>query len=289
MKESRGYKIFRIVNTIIMILIVLVTLYPFLYLVAQSFSSERAIYNGEVTIFPVGFNVETYRQILKKGDFLLYYKNTIIYAILGTVISLFGTAILAYPLSKDRLRLNKVIAPFVIFTMYFGGGLIPNFVLINALHMRDTIWALLIPGAISTYYVLLMKSFFANIPQELEEAASIDGLGSFGVFFKIVLPLSKPIMATMVLFYAAGLWSNWFSPFIYFDSKDMWPVALYLRQIIHGATSTNEISGGLDQAQSIAASVKSASMVLMSLPIICVYPFIQKYFVQGMMIGSVKG
>lgn len=289
MKESRGYKIFRIVNTIIMILVVLVTLYPFLYLVAQSFSSERAIYNGEVTIFPVGFNVETYKQILSKGDFLLYYKNTIVYAVLGTVISLFGTAILAYPLSKDRLRLNKVIAPFVIFTMYFGGGLIPNFVLINALHMRDTIWALLIPGAISTYYVLLMKSFFANIPQELEEAAAIDGLGSFGIFFKIVLPLSKPIMATMVLFYAAGLWSNWFSPFIYFDTKDMWPVALYLRQIIYGATSTNEISGGLDQAQSIAASVKSASMVLMSLPIICVYPFIQKYFVQGMMIGSVKG
>lgn len=289
MKESRGYKIFRIVNTIIMILVVLVTLYPFLYLVAQSFSSERAIYNGEVTIFPVEFNVETYKQILSKGDFLLYYKNTIVYAVLGTVISLFGTAILAYPLSKDRLRLNKVIAPFVIFTMYFGGGLIPNFVLINALHMRDTIWALLIPGAISTYYVLLMKSFFANIPQELEEAAAIDGLGSFGIFFKIVLPLSKPIMATMVLFYAAGLWSNWFSPFIYFDTKDMWPVALYLRQIIYGATSTNEISGGLDQAQSIAASVKSASMVLMSLPIICVYPFIQKYFVQGMMIGSVKG
>ncbi|SFR78348.1 carbohydrate ABC transporter permease [Anaeromicropila populeti] len=289
MKVSKSYRIFQIINTIIMIIIVAATLYPFLFLVAQSFSSEKAIYNGEVTIFPVGFNIETYKSIIKQGDFLLYYRNTILYAVLGTIISLFSTAILAYPLSKDKLRLNKVITPFVIFTMYFGGGLIPNYVLVNSLGMRNTIWAFLIPGAISTYYVLLMKSFFASLPQELEEAASIDGLGTFGIFIKIVFPLSKPIMATMVLFYAAGLWSNWFTPFIYFDSKDKWPVALYLRQIIYGATSTNEISAGLDQAQSIAASVKSASMVLMALPIICIYPFIQKYFVQGMMIGSVKG
>jgi putative aldouronate transport system permease protein len=289
MKESRAYKIFKVINTIIMIIVVVVTLYPFLYLVAQSFSSEKAIYAGEVTFFPVGFNVETYRQIITKGDFLKYYKNTIIYAVIGTVTSLFSTAILAYPLSKSYLRLNKVATPFVLFTMYFGGGLIPNFVLVNSLGMRDTIFAMLLPGLISTYYVLLMKSFFASLPQELEEAASIDGMGTFGIFAKIVLPLSKPIMATMVLFYAAGIWSNWFTPFIYFDTKDKWPVALYLRQIIYGSQSTNEISAGFDNVGSIAASVKSASMVLMALPIICVYPFIQKYFVQGMMLGSVKG
>ncbi len=289
MKVSLSYKIFRVINTIIMILVVMVTLYPFLYLIAQSFSSEAAIYSGKVTLYPVGFNIDTYKSIISKGDFLNYYKNTIVYTVSGTVISLFFTAFLAYPLSKDKLRLNKFFTPFIIFTMYFAGGLIPNFVLINALGMRDTIWAILLPGAISTYYVLLMKSFFANLPQELEEAAAIDGMGTFGTFAKIILPLSKPIMATMVLFYAAGIWSNWFAPFIYFDTKDKWPVALYLRQIIYGATATNEISGGLEEASSIAASVKSAAMVLMSLPIICVYPFIQKYFVQGMMLGSVKG
>lgn len=289
MKVSKSYRVFQVINTIIMIIVVLVTLYPFLFLIAQSFSSEKAIYSGQVTIFPVGFNIDTYKTILQKGDFLGYYKNTIIYAVLGTTISLFSTAILAYPLSKDTLRLNKFFTPFVIFTMYFGGGLIPNFVLINSLGLRNTIWAFLLPGAISTYYVLLMKSFFASLPSELEEAASIDGMGTFGIFIKIILPLSKPIMATMVLFYAAGIWSNWFTPFIYFDTKDMWPVALYLRQIIYGATSTTELSAGLDQAPGIAASVKSTSMVLMALPIICVYPFIQKYFVQGMMLGSVKG
>jgi putative aldouronate transport system permease protein len=289
MKVSKSYRVFQVINTIIMIIVVLVTLYPFLFLIAQSFSSEKAIYSGQVTIFPVGFNIDTYRTILQKGDFLNYYKNTIIYAVLGTTISLFTTAILAYPLSKDTLRLNKFFTPFVIFTMYFGGGLIPNFVLINSLGLRNTIWAFLLPGAISTYYVLLMKSFFASLPGELEEAASIDGMGTFGIFVKIILPLSKPIMATMVLFYAAGIWSNWFAPFIYFDTKEMWPVALYLRQIIFGATSVNELSAGLDQAPGIAASVKSASMVLMALPIICIYPFIQKYFVQGMMLGSVKG
>lgn len=289
MKVSKSYRVFQIINTIIMIIVVLVTLYPFLFLIAQSFSSEKAIYSGQVTIFPIGFNIETYKTILQKGDFLLYYKNTIIYAVCGTVVSLFGTAILAYPLSKDTLRLNKFFTPFVIFTMYFGGGLIPNFILINALGMRNTIWAFLIPGAISTYYVLLMKSFFAGLPGELEEAAAIDGMGTYGTFIKIILPLSKPIMATMVLFYAAGLWSNWFTPFIYFDTKALWPVALYLRQIIFGATSVNEVSAGLDQAPAIGASIKSASMILMALPIICVYPFIQKYFVQGMMLGSVKG
>lgn len=288
MRESTSYKVFKVFNTIIMIIVVVVTLYPFLYLIAQSFSSESAIYSGKITIFPIGFNINTYVKIIQKGEFFTYYKNTIVYAVLGTVISLFSTAALAYPLSKSYLRMNKFFTPFVIFTMYFAGGLIPNFVLINQLGMRDTIWALLIPGAINTYYLLLMKAFFANLPQEMEEAAAIDGMGTFGIFLKIVLPLSKPIMATMVLFYAAGIWSNWFTPFIFFDTKDKWPVALYLRQIIYGATSTTDLSAGLDQTQGIAASVKSASMILMSLPIICVYPFIQKYFVQGMMLGSVK-
>lgn len=272
-----------------MIAVVAITLYPFLYLVAQSFSSEAAIYAGKVSIIPVDFTIQTYKTVMGKGDFLRYYGNTILYAVVGTLISLAGSSILAYPLSKSHLRMNKFFAPFVVFTMFFGGGLIPNYVLINALGMRDSIWAILIPGCISTYNVLLMKSFFAGIPSELEEAAEVDGLNQYGVFFKIVLPLSKPIMATMTLFYAAGMWSNWFGPFIYLDNKDKWPIALYLRQIVQGATGTAELGAIADEATQIAATVKSCSMVLMALPIICVYPFIQKYFVQGMMIGSVKG
>lgn len=289
-KESTGYKVFVVINTIFMIAIVFFTLYPFVYLVAQSFSSERAIYAGEVSFFPVEFTTQTYNVILSKPDFFLYYKNTIVYSIVGTLISLFGSAILAYPLSKNRLVLNKFFTPFVVFTMFFAGGMIPNYVLIaQALHMRDTMWAIIIPGAISTYNVLIMKSFFAGLPNELEEAASIDGMNAYGIFVKIIIPLSKPILASMFLFYIVGIWNNWFGPFLYLDTKDKWPVALYLRQIIMGATGTQEIGAASDEASQIAANVRSCCMVLTAAPIICVYPFVQKYFVQGMMIGSVKG
>lgn len=287
-KTSVSYRIFTVFNTLLMIIIVCATLYPFLYLVAQSFSSEAAIYGGKVKIIPVEFTIETYKNVISKGDFTNFYGNTVIYAVVGTLVSLFGTSILAYPLSKSHLRLNKIVTPFIVFTMYFSGGLIPNFVLINSLHLRDTIWAVIIPGAISTYYVLLMRSFFAGLPSEIEEAAAVDGLGQYGIFFRIVLPLSKPIIATMLLFYAVAMWSNWFTPFIYLDTKSKWPVALYLRQIVNGAMGTHEVSDDPESSQ-VAASVKACSMVLMSAPIICIYPFVQRYFVQGMMLGSVKG
>ncbi|MNO32173.1 L-arabinose transport system permease protein AraQ [compost metagenome] len=273
-----------------MLLVVLVTLYPFLYLVAQSFSSEAAIYAGKVTIFPIGFNTETYKIILGKPEFFRYYGNTILYSVLGTFISVLATAVMSYPLSKDRLRLNKFFIPFVLFTMYFGGGLIPNYILISkTLHMRDSIWAILIPGAISAFNVILVKTFFASLPNEIEEAAKVDGLGVYGTFTRIVLPLSKPIMATMVLFCIVGIWNNWFGPSLYLSSKDKWPIALYLKQIIDNAVTPAEMGATSETTTQIAATVKSTSMVLTSLPIICIYPFVQKYFVQGMMIGSVKG
>ena len=287
LRMSKSYKAFLILNTIIMFVIAAVTLYPFLYLVAQSFSSDRAIVQGLVSVLPVEFNLVTYKKVLEGGTFLAYYKNTILYAIIGTAASLFFTAILAYPLSKPELRLNKFVTPFIIFTMYFGGGLIPNYVLMTALGLRNTVSAFLLPGLIGTYYVLLMKSFFANVPRELEEAGEIDGLSSIGVFFRIVLPLSKPIIATMLLFYMSGIWSNWFTAFLYLEDKAKWPVAYYVRQMITMSSSNSDPSVSADFAQ-LAANIKSCCMVLMSVPIICVYPCIQKYFVQGMMLGGVK-
>ncbi|MGO4271793.1 carbohydrate ABC transporter permease, partial [Paenibacillus sp. TAF58] len=216
--------------------------------------------------------------------------NTILYAIVGTVISVAATAVMSYPLSKDRLRLNKFFIPFVLFTMYFGGGLIPNYILVaKTLHMRDTIWAIIIPGAISAFNVILMKTFFAGLPNELEEAAKVDGLGVYRIFLRITLPLSKPILATMVLFSMVSIWNNWFGPSLYLESKDKWPIALYLRQIIDSAINPTEAGLSSDATAQIAATIKSTAMVLTSLPIICLYPFVQKYFVQGMMIGSVKG
>ncbi|MBQ0011076.1 MAG: carbohydrate ABC transporter permease [Clostridiales bacterium] len=280
-KENTGYKVFLVCNTIIMILISVATLYPFLYLVSQSFSSEKAIIEGHVSLIPKGFNLKTYSYVLKTGDFLNFYKNTIIYTFIGTIASLFFSSMLAYPLSKPNLRGVKILTPFIIFTMYFGGGLIPNYVLVVKLGMKNTIAAFILPMMISTYYVLLMKSFFAGTPQDLEEAGELDGLSQFGVFRRIVLPLSKPIMATMTLFYAVMYWNNWYQAFLYLR-KEKWPVAYYLQTIIRGQGANDP------DAQTVATNIKSCSMVLTVLPIICVYPFIQKYYVQGMMLGGVK-
>ncbi|MGN0295584.1 MAG: carbohydrate ABC transporter permease [Lachnospiraceae bacterium] len=287
-KQSKGYRIFQVVNTIIMIFVIFITLYPFLYLVAQSFSSDAAVSAGLVTFFPIDFNLDTYKYILRDNQFFKYYFNTIFYTVVGTTISVIGTALLAYPLSKPKLRLNKVITPLVVFTMYFAGGMIPNYIVVTQwLGLQDSMWSIILPGAISTFNLLVMKSFFAGLPEALEEAAAIDGMDTYGIFIKIILPLSKPIIATMALFYMVTMWNEWFTPMLYLDSKDKWPIALYVRQLVEGANNT-EVGASAD-AGSVQATLKSATMVLTSIPIICVYPFVQKYFVQGMTIGAVKG
>ena len=286
MKPTKGYRAFQVINTIIMIFVIFITLYPFVYLVAQSFSSDAAASAGKVTFYPIGFNVNTYKYILRDNQFFRYYGNTIFYTVVGTFISVACTALIAYPLSKPRLRLNKVITPLVVFTMYFAGGMIPNYIVITQwLGLQDSMWSIILPNAISTFNLLVMKSFFAGLPEELEEAAAIDGMNTYQIFLKIIIPLSKPIIATMCLFYMVTMWNEWFTPMLYLDSKDKWPVALYVRQLVEGANNT-EI--GSSDASSVQATVKSATMVLTSIPIICVYPFVQKYFVQGITIGAVK-
>lgn len=286
--KSKGYRVFQVVNTIIMILVIFITLYPVIYLVAQSFSSEAAVSAGKVTFYPIDFTTATYKYILRNNEFFLYYWNTIVYSVVGTALSVALTAMLAYPLSKPKLRLNKVLTPFVVFTMYFAGGIIPNFVLVTQwLGLRDSMWAVILPPAISTFNFLLMKSFFAGLPEELEEAAAIDGMGTYGIFLKIVLPLSKAIIATMTLFYIVTMWNEWFGPFMYLDTKAKWPVSLHVRQLVEGANQIEQ--GSTAEASNVQSTMKSATMVLTTLPIVCVYPFVQKYFVQGMTMGAVKG
>lgn len=287
-KETMGYKIFTAFNTLLMILISAATLYPFLYLVAQSFSSEAAIIKGKVGIIPVDFNLTTYMSIISKGDFQRYYLNTIIYTIIGTFFAVMLSSMLAYPLSKANLKLNKFFVPFVIFTMYFSGGLIPKYVLMINLGLKGSPLGFIIPSLISTFYVILMRSFFANVPKDLEEAGELDGLSKLGVFFRIVLPLSKPILATMVLFNAVGYWNNWFNAYLYIDDKKDWPVAYYLKTIITGASTSADPGNVSAESMQISANIKSCCMVMTVLPIICVYPFVQKYYVQGMMLGGVK-
>ena len=289
MRESVQYKVFKVFITIILLLIVFCTLYPFVNVVAQSFSSEAYINAGKVNLIPKGFNIDTYKTVASDSMFWVNYKNTVVYTVVGTAISMFLTTIFAYALSKRRLVGRRFLTLFAVFTMFFNGGLIPNYVLINGLGFGNTMWAIVIPGAISIYNMLIMKSFFENMPEELEEAASIDGLNTYGILLKIILPLSKAVIATMVLFYAVGHWNSWFPAFLYLDQKELFPVTIYLRNLIAGVSGgTSAGATSADNLTQISANIKSVTMVLTILPILTIYPFVQKYFVSGVMLGSVK-
>lgn len=284
-KDTRAYTIFRYANVAFLLLVCAVTLYPFLNVVAQAFSAEMYIRRGEVNLFPRGFNLETFNAVMGDNRFWLNYRNTVVYTVTATVISMVLTTTFAYAISKFHLKGRTVFIGIALFTMVFNGGLIPNYVLVDYLGMRNTIWAIVIPNAISAFNLLIMKSFFENFPGDLEEAARIDGLTTYGVLLRIVLPLSKAVIATMILFYAVAFWNQWFAAFIYLDDASMYPVTMYLRNLMAGALSTEML--GTDSAQ-INANIQAVAMLLTMLPILCLYPFIQKYFVSGIMLGAVK-
>jgi putative aldouronate transport system permease protein len=288
MKVSRGMKAFRIFNLAFLLVVVFLTVYPFLNIVAQSFSSEGFINSGQVNIVPRGFNVETYKLILADSTFWNNYGNTVLYTVVATAISMVLTTTFAYAIAKKDLKGRGFFIGIAVFTMFFNGGLIPNYVLISSLGMRDSIWAVVLPNAISVFNLLIMKSFFENMPRELEEAAAIDGLTQYGVLFRVVLPLSKAIVATMVLFYAVANWNSWFTAFLYLDRPDMFPVTIYLRNMIAGVTTAGSAGGTVENVGQIAANIQSVTIVLTVIPILCVYPFVQKYFFSGVMLGSVK-
>ena len=276
-----------IFKVVFLVLVTVICVYPFWNIFVVSINDATDALRGGLYFLPRKLSLARYKDILGRATFLHGILITVLRTAIGTPLAVLVTTALAYVLSRKELLFRKQLNLFFIFTMYFGGGMIPNYVLMTYLGLRDTVAAFILPGLIGTYYVLLMKSFFAGIPRELEEAGSIDGLTHIGIFFKIVLPLSKPIMATMALFYMTGYWSNWFNAFLYLDDKKKWPVAYYLRQIINGSATSNDPGATADAAQ-IASNIKSCCMVLTAAPLICIYPFIQKYFVQGMMLGGVK-
>lgn len=288
--KSRSYAVFQIINTTLMLALVAICLYPFLYIFAISLSDSSAVLGRKITIFPVGFNLQAYKMVAEHPNFLTSYRNTILYTSLGTAISLFMTVICAYPLSKKHLRGRGIIMKFIMFTMFFGGGLIPNFIIVNSLHFTDNIWALVIPGAINQYSLILIIIFFQGLPESLEEAAAIDGLNPIQVLIQIVLPLSKPVMATVGLFTAVFFW-DWFYSMIYMNSNDKFPVMLFLRNIVMGAelAARDGSLRNVSDLNVVSSTLKSSTIILVIIPIIFVYPFIQKYFVKGVMLGSLKG
>lgn len=286
-KPTPSYRVFTVVNVVVLIVVGALTLYPFLNLTARAFSSEAAISAGEVFVWPVGFNTTTLQSVLEQELFWINYRNTVVYTVVATVIAMVLTTTFAYVLSKKHLKGRGLLIGLALFTMFFTGGLIPNYMLITELGFKNTIWALVLPQAINVFNLLIMKTFFENFPAELEEAAAIDGLTTYGIFLRVVLPLSKAVIATMILFYAVAFWNSWFQAFLYMDDPELYPVTVYLRNIIAGATGTGE--GLSDIAIQIGANVKAVTTILTVLPIVCLYPFIQKYFVSGVMLGSVKG
>ena len=293
MKRSGSDKAIDIFNVFLMLLVLVAIGYPFLHVLSLSLSSESSILSGQVKLLPKGWTWAAYKGIVNHPSFLRSYLNTLIYTVIQVVVSLILTSFTAYPLSRDGLPGTKFFKKAVMFTMLFSGGMIQMFLLVKALHLYNTVWAVTLPGAVGPFNVMIMMTYFKSLPKELNEAAEIDGLGEFGTFLKIVLPLSKPILATMILFFIVGQWNNWFSPLIYFSDNKRYPVILLLRNMLFNAQqvakNSNMAEEILKDQESTGEGIKYASIMLTILPFMCVYPFIQKYFVQGIMIGSVKG
>lgn len=270
-----------------MIFVLLICLVPFIYMMSVSISDTKAIINDQVFLFPVGINLEAYRQIFQYPDFFNAYGNTIFYTVAGTSIALVMTTLFAYPLSKSYLRGQKTVMKMVIISMFFTGGLIPNYLLVSALRLTGTVFAMLIPFAINQFNLIILVNFFKSLPVELEEAALIDGLSYFGILLKIIVPLSKPALATIALYVAVFFWNDWFNGLIYLNT-DQYPVMLFLRNIVNGTTMVGDAAGSADKS-TIAISIKSAVIITSTLPIVILYPFLQKYFVKGLTVGSLKG
>lgn len=275
--------------------ILIVTLYPVLHVFAASFSSGSAYDKGLVTIFPVEFNITSYKMIWEAQLVPFSFKNSVVYTVIGTAVNLVLTGSFAYALSRKRLALRGLYTGLVIFSMYFSGGLIPMFLLVKNIGMYNSMWALILPSAINTTNLLIMRTFFQSIPVELEESAFIDGANDITIFFKIILPLSKAGIVTIGLYYAVTHWNGWFSAMIYLKDVKKYPLQMILRQVIIMSQGLQEAASSSDpnalQTTGIVnvAGVKFATLFVSMVPMLLIYPFVQKYFIKGVMIGSVKG
>ncbi|OME88074.1 ABC transporter permease [Paenibacillus sp. FSL A5-0031] len=271
----------------------LIALFPLWYEVAASFSSSRAITAGEVMLWPIEFNLHAYDRLFDDGQILIGLRNTVLITVVGTALNMILTILAAYPLSRRRLMGRSGLLMFVTFTMLFVSGIIPSFILVKTLGLMDTYWALWLPGLISTYNMFVMKTFMEGLPDEIEESAAIDGAGDWRVLMQIMLPLCKPIIASLSLFYAVGWWNSYFSVLLYITKTTSQSLMVKLYQMINqvDASLLNNTGGseGAGQILLTPEGIKAAAIVIAVTPILCVYPFLQKHFVKGVLIGSVKG
>ena len=282
------------VNYFLLALFLIIVLYPFVYIISCSFSSGQALISGKVTLFPVDPTLDGYRAILEYRDIWTGFANSFLYTISGTLIGLVLTILAAYPLSRSSLVGRKPIMMLFLFTMLFNGVLVPNYMLILNLGLMNTIWAVILPMTLSAYNVIVARTFFiSSIPNELHESAELDGCGEFRFLISIVLPLSKAIMAVLVLWIAIGIWNSYFNPMIYLNDKKKYPLQLILREILLMANVDFTKAAANPELyyknQQLSEILRYGTIIISALPLMILYPFIQKYFVQGVMIGSVKG
>lgn len=292
-KLSVGEKLFTVFNHTFFVLLGLTTIFPFLNLIAKSFSSEAAVISGMVTLWPVDFQIGTYKYVVQNSMFMNAFKVSVTITVIGTLLSLFMTTLAAYPLSKPRLRGRKWFILMYIFTMLFSGGLIPTYLLMQQLHLIDKLPVLFLPAMVSVYNMLIIKNFFEGLPDALEESAKLDGASNLTILWRIVLPLSLPVLATIGLFFAVQFWNDYFASLIYINSAHLKPLQLYLKELFVSSSDVFLRAGGdinVDAAMNASPqAIQAASIILATLPILLVYPFLQKYFVKGVLIGSVKG
>lgn len=291
-KDSIGRKIFNVCNVCFMILLVIVTAYPVYYVIIGSFSdSNELMRNTGILWRPLGLNVAAYKAVFQNPNIIRGYRNTLIILALTVSVNMIVTSLTAYALSRKGLMFGKAITMMMMFTMFFSGGLIPSYLLIDRLGIMNTYWALVLPAAMSTYNFIIMRTGFASVPQSLEESARIDGASHFMILVRIFIPLAKSTVAVILLYYAVSCWNSWFAAMIYLQqARNLQPLQLVLRGILI-ANDTASMSGGGTSAdqEAVSESIKYAVIVVSTLPIMVVYPFLQKYFVQGVMIGAVKG
>ena len=294
MRRSKGERVFDVFNYILLGFLGFCTLYPFLNVLNISLSTPADVAKIGLRILPLNPNFEGYKKIMENTYLLTGYKNTIIRTILGTAVNVFLSAMVAYPLSKKYLPNRNIWISMIIFTMFFSGGLIPSYLLIQKLKLTNTIWSLILPGAISTFNMIIVRNYFMSLPAELEESARIDGANDIRILFSIILPISAPIIATIALWSAVGHWNAWFDALIYITNEKLMVLQVILRKmIVEGSMQYIESTGGSfvyeDGFKPTPDIIKCAAIMVSSLPIIMVYPFVQKYFIQGIMIGSLKG
>lgn len=290
-KRSLGEKIFNVCNILFMIFVIVVCVYPIVYVILASLSDSNMLMAHEGLLFkPLGFSFKAYTKILENPMVYIGFKNTLFILIVGVSINMVLTLIGGYFLSRQNVMWKTPIMIMVVVTMYFNGGLVPTYLTVKALGLENSIWSLILPSAINTFNLIIMRTGFQSIPNELEEAARIDGAGHITILFRIFTPLIKPTMAVILLYYAVGHWNSWFNASIYLTNRALYPIQLVLREILIQNDTTSMTTGiASGETEAIAESLRYALIVVTTVPVLCIYPFLQRFFEKGVMVGSVKG